>query len=105
MLPGEVADYAAWVAAVKAAGGTVVAMPGAVPPPASWNPFKPSTWFGGGRGDETIPAARYPMQIWVPKVNARIWSQPDAYSRDGQLAYYAASDDIVNSAHELSEAT
>jgi len=103
--PGEALDYVAWTTAVKAAGGDVVAMPGVVPPPSGWNPFRPSTWFGGGRADETIPAARYPMTVWVPKVNARIWAQPDAYSANGQFGYYRATDEVIRQAHTLADAT
>jgi hypothetical protein len=103
--PGEIGNYTEWVKAVKAAGGSVVAMPGVVSPPAGWNPFRPSTWFGGGRADETVPAARYPMAVWVPKVNAREWDQPDAYSANGQFAYYRATDEVIAQAHTLADAT
>lgn len=68
--------YAAWAQTVKNQGGVATALNGK-------------------------PVARYPKTVWVPKVNAGIWKQPDSYSRDGQYGYYAADAQVEQAATHL----
>lgn len=73
-LPASTATtYRAWADAVKSAGGYVAELPDY---------------------SHTL-AAHFPMRVWVPQVNALAWPMPDAYSKDGQTAYYAAPAAVV----------
>lgn len=70
--PSEATTYRGWNTAVEAAGGAAVTLPGT-----------------------SIPAARYPAAVFVPRVNARQWARPDAYSSNGQYGYYRAPAAVI----------
>lgn len=83
--PSEAKTYAEWMAAVKAMGGRPTTMPD----------------FKAAVQTTSRPAAAYDMAVWVPKVNAGAWSQPDGYSPNGQTAYYLAPEAVQKDAARL----
>jgi hypothetical protein len=90
------ARYNAWARSVIDQGGTVAV------PPTGADGYNPNT---GTRLVPRVLSARYPMQVWVPKVNARAWPAPSEYSTTGQLGYYHAPADVQADARKFGTAT
>lgn len=87
MLGDEDADralYASWVASVKANGGVAVAYPNA----------EPKSYYGW-------PAGRYSASIIAAKMAAKLWRQPDGWTRDKAYGYYVAPQQVKDAARSL----
>lgn len=76
--------YGTWAAQVKASGGVVTVLP----------------------DKSGVAAARYPRDVWEPKVNARQWNKPDAVTKNAaRYGYYAADSAVQAAAAKLPDAT
>lgn len=102
--PGSAVTYAEWLAAVTAAGGHRTNMPHAAPV-ANVSFWDMATWFGSDLVTPNIVVAAYPASVWVAKVNALEWTQPDDFSADGQTGYYRAPDAVQKDAVRLGAPT
>jgi hypothetical protein len=91
--PDPLALYNQWSANVRAAGGVVINSAG----------IDVATRLVTVPGN--LALAKFPMSVWVPRVNALQWAQPDGYDRTGQYGYYVAPAGVQSGATATGQGT